>query len=438
MTEQWEKELAVIRMRNNDFMKHNQANYVQYDSNNQLRLRTAIVGNSRVSTAETKDPLDMINSLNQANGTIAISYMNGVSGTGPLADIEAQKSEYIKSNNTYNFNDRKFNYNTSSTDANIKITSPYIWTGKDRDDNDNWCGFNYVPLQNSIAILGNKETGQPLILNYIPSNPSVLLPALKPGEIAISGYGNNYLHFSQSDKITLHCESKEGKTDMDDPNYLDENSNTLKTNVANCTIDIQANANDRMIKIIADEDSNNPNIQYNMYNADARKPDGKQHTKILITPTDIEIVTMNDKNNVTTINITDDGIICKVADNETSTTITQSPKLIKQEYTSDNCEIQEEITEDSIYREVKNKQNGNVTLEQFTSDNYYVETKKFEIKAQDLITLYSEDCIDILNKIVAHDPEGSGKHVDDKAHKITIKGCNVKVINDDYNHGEPC
>lgn len=468
--EQWEADLTVDKMQQQKFMKDNVNNYVNHDNNSDLRLRMAVITNSKVPVAENKDPLDMTQTLNQSRGSVAISYMNGVSGTGPAAGTDIQTSQYIKSNNSYKLADRKFNYDTTSTDANTKLSMPYIWTGQNSDGENTWCGFNYVPLQNSIALMGNKESGQPLILNYVPSNPEILLPALKPGEIAISGYGHNYIHWGQSDKITIHCDSKQGGIDYDDPNYLDPNTNIVKKNAADSSIDIQINANDRMI-LIETKENGQPNNTYNMYNSNTRQPNGNQVTKILITPTDIDIITNGDTNNnntgATHINISDEGIITEVSDNDSQTYIQQTSNCIKQKYMDDKYQIEQELNENSIHRKVQDLKNINKFTEEYIdSENYSIHTTNYHINAEHInmmsdtvdndiiinadtytvngneINLKSEDTIDINVPYGTH-KEGSNQHEEEytegkragqqKKFKININGCNVKI---DANTGE--
>ena len=201
-----------------NWMEHDSRNYFEkvnsnlYITNQVIdpnKLHYAIVGNSRITNYNEKDSIDPTGVINPNIGATTVIWQNGNSN-GIISKEETSGTyEYNKKNNTYDVKNRKQIYDVDTSIPNIKLTSNFLWTG----DNGRSCGFNYSPPNGTILILGMKDTYQPVMLGTVPSNPATLYPILKSGEVSMSGYGNNFIHCGQSDKITLFCGSKAGEID---------------------------------------------------------------------------------------------------------------------------------------------------------------------------------------------------------------------------------
>lgn len=326
---------------NKHFIQQNKNLWLYPDQNASLILRYATIQNPSISNAEEKNSLDLTNVYNPQTGGVTISWFQN-NNSGVVAKEQSSGSwELNKKQNTNDIKDRTQPYNVSSTIPNVRLSSPFIWTG----DDGRCCGFNYVPPNNSIVLMANKEFNQPVMLGFVPSNPSVLYPVLKPGEVSISGYGNNFIHWSQSDKISIYCKSEAGKVDIDDYDYL--KNNTGKVNLADCELEININANDRFIEIKANEDpkdSSNNDFDKNSYNA--KQVNGKQFTKILITPTDIEIRTTDANDNEAYIRIAPDTI---------TQSVTQLNLTTQTQITKDNLEYKIQKEDEILNTKVINQ-----------------------------------------------------------------------------------
>ena len=433
------------------------------DSNSDLRIRLASINNFSEVNYQNKHPLDLTNVYNNNTNRVVIKWLQGNHGGIIAGDIYSGDWIYNPDNDTYKVKDRKDIYTVTSNQPCVDLTSPFIWTGNGRS-----CGFNYVPPNNSIAMIGKRDTGQSLILGYIPSNPKVLYPKLKPGEVSISGYGNNFMHFGQSDQITIYCKSDEGEYDLNDNDY-NLNKENCKKNVSTCELEININANDRFIEILATEDSKNlDNTNYNKLSSYSKPVTGKTTTKIIIRPDGVDM-TSEDKNNSCQLNIWPTQIYKEIR-HESEKTIEQQTKgkiyryiknknkevveesnidKISRMIKKDDKKSIEEMTFDRIYREVYKDDDqksfeeilddkihiktdlfkveaNNIDLNKITSENddIYIKCNSFTVKSKESIKLNSDNTMKLsvpLNKSDIHDE-------DDNEHKITLEGCRIENI----------
>lgn len=396
---------------------------------------------------KNKDPLDIKNTynINTNSGIFKYLYSNGGVSASQYYNTNW---EYISENNQYKVKDRKNYYNIDYSMQCVKVASPFIWTG-----NGNYCGFNFVPPNNTIFILQKDETGRVYANGTIPSNSTIMNnPQLYPGEISISGYGNNYILWNQSDKINIYCKAKEGDIDINDPSHM-ENNNSGKKNVTTCEVEINLNANDRYIEIITREnDENLDNSDYTSFNSYPREPDGKQMSRVIITPTDIELYSENDKEENTRIVQNSNSIIqtlifkeksinqiisenniqtfFKKNDNE-YTKIEQTENYINREVKKRDKTTTEKITEDTVEINTDNYivHASNIELEnhnikkdkiEFDIDEFIVNSKYTTMKSEEETIIHSEDKIDI-NNVIDSDDEDEKVYPDEET-MINIKG----------------
>lgn len=383
--------------------------FLTHDANNGLRLRLATINNSNEQNYLNKDSLDLTNVYDSSTGKVSIKWMRGNHNGAMASECKSGKWEYNKNNNTYTVKDRKPLYTVDSSTPTVTLSSPFIWTG----DNGKSCGFNYVPPNNSICIIGNKETGQPMILGYEASNPAVLYPTLKPGEVSISGYGNNFIHWSQSDKISIYCKSNKGELDKDDSDYID-NKDSCKKNVSDCELEININANDRFIEIIATENNGDPNGDYVKNNKYSRQPNGFQQSKIIITPNDVNIESSDGDGNSTIYQQTSEMIYRKVMKKSTNDD-KFSEETIKNDsitFNTDNFKVNA--------KNIDLNNHGRLKDDVFEIDvrKFIVESKETEMNSSEETTIHSEDIINITVPKEPHPHPG-------KNYTINIYGCHI-------------
>lgn len=142
---------------------------------------------------------------------------------------------------SYNPEDAKFAEQSSSTSQRplVPLTHPFIWVSA-----DNWCGFNHLPPIGAKVIVGFSKNREPYILGYINPQPKLCKPVIRPGEMCIKGYGNNYVHWRQSNKLDLHAGVDEGTLDLDD-------GQGAKTATASNDLWIRMDADNGYIKLSA-------------------------------------------------------------------------------------------------------------------------------------------------------------------------------------------
>ena len=477
--------LANQNKLNQHFNLQNKNLWLFSDNDAALRLRYATIQNASIENAQEKNSLDLTNVYNPNTGGVTISWFQNNNGGVQGKEQSSGNWEVNAEQTNISVKDRQQDYNVASTVPNVRLSSPFIWTG----DNNRCCGFNYIPPNNSIVLTGNKEFNQPVILGYVPSNPAALYPILKPGEISISGYGNNFIHWGQSDKISIYCKSVAGEVDIDDPDYV--KTGTGKLNLANCELEININSNNRFIEIKASEEPGNTStVDINKNSFNEQPLNGDQFTKILITPTDIEIITMDDDNNESYINISSDKITQYVKQldtiTETSTTkeginykITKADSFFDEHPLTNEGNINFNKIDGNIVdnenksnyyitpanMEVNIKDVDNETYYKLDSENVKIKTKHYEVEAEDIkitstenLNLWSDDTMNIAvpsgDKIITrtnidgktitinaeHDSENeheeNPKTHDKYKFSLDISGCNINITGNDSDiHG---
>ena len=256
-------------------------------------LKLAVVQDFRDPNSQNKDPLDQTNIIKDDKVVIKwFRHESGLIGSSYLAG----DWKYIPQNDTYEIKNKKKHYAITSNQLNVTRTYPFIWAEKDKELSiPRCCGINYVPPNGSIAIASQLATGETYLNNYVISNPDALYPVLKPGEISIMGYGNNFIYWGQSDKISIYCKSNEGEYDRDDNNYT-LNKDQCKKNLADCELEININANDRFIEIIAEQNCSNIDKKDSKLNKYSPKLLNYSKTSFIISPSKVEITIKDNKN----------------------------------------------------------------------------------------------------------------------------------------------
>lgn len=221
-----------------------------YDKFGDLRLRLAIIDNHEFKRGKDTefDPLNGRYVLNTNTGKIAIKWIDLPRGVLRPSNLGGEW-RYERHNDSYNPENRDYNeYSIKSRREMVELTHPFLWSNY-----ENYCGFNYLPPVGSIIIVGFRKQGIPLILGYLNSNFKACYPSLKPGEMTMKGFGNNYSHWRWSDKIDINAKSIEGETDLDDPDHKQKSNDGLpvKKNLANSELWLRLNGNDRYIEMIA-------------------------------------------------------------------------------------------------------------------------------------------------------------------------------------------
>jgi len=222
----------------------------QLDKNAEIRLRLALIDNYELKREQDSsyDPINIKDVVNLNTGFVTLRWLDASGGVMRSNDF-AGDWIYNQENSAYNPEDRTLNeWYIQSRREMVQLTYPFMWS-----NTTNYCGMNYIPPVGSIVIVGFRKLGLPIILGFLSNNYKTLYPILKPGEISIKGYGNNYIHNRQSDKLDLTAWSKIGEKDIDDPHKL-------KVNQKNYKMWIRINANDGNINLIARDYGDNSNF----------------------------------------------------------------------------------------------------------------------------------------------------------------------------------
>lgn len=254
------------------------------DKFSDIRIRLAVIDNpeSQRGQYEEIDPLDVKNVINTNNGKVTLKWVDSPGGIIRSQNVGGEWI-YKQEKDKYNPEDRDFQeWNITSQREQVALGHPFIWA-----NNDNYCGFNYLPPVGSTVVVGFRKQGLPIILGYVQTHYQICKPPLKPGEMVLKGYGNNYIHNRWSDKIDIKAWSEEGKPDLDDPS-------NKKTNKSNCTLWIRLNANDRYIELISSENGNG-NGNDNNLNKYPYEIKGESSSKVVINPTSVLIETNGEK-----------------------------------------------------------------------------------------------------------------------------------------------
>ena len=210
------------------------------DEHYAIQLRVATIENplKGVKSPITKDPLDIDQVINDNTGMVCLRYND--LNIGAIQPNGTGK----KINHTISYapEDRTYNENANSdTRPIVPLTHPFIFTNA-----YNWCGMNYLPPVGSKVIIGFGKQHFPYILGYLSEKYMAMNPPLKPGEICIKGWGNNYIHWRWSNKIDIIANATQGSQDLDD-------SSGGKAANASTRVAIQLDADNGMLTLMVGE-----------------------------------------------------------------------------------------------------------------------------------------------------------------------------------------
>jgi hypothetical protein len=251
------------------------------DKFSEIRLRLAIVDNPEIkrNKYEKIDELDEKNIFNYNTGKLTLKWLNMPGGV-----IRPHKMgggwKYIKENDYEKPEERDFSeWEIQSRREMVSLTHPFIWA-----DDENYCGLNYVPPVGSVVVVGFRKHGFPIILGYLQTHYNICYPPLKPGEMTMKGYGNNYIHWRWSDKLDTKVWTKRDKVDLDDPDRE-------KISDTNVTMWLRMNAHDRNIKMSVfetdpPEDSEGKEVEKG---EGQHRIHGTHKTEMIMTPKNLEI-----------------------------------------------------------------------------------------------------------------------------------------------------
>jgi len=284
------------------------SNYDIYNMNkiaiNDVKLKESVIYNCRNNQKNNADDLYisdiyndkkvMIKWAKQEGGAAGNTFNNNVTLSNPNYQYSVLNRQPLI--------DNKHLFHTNNTEPVVNLTYPFLWA-KETENGVNSCGINYIPPRNSRMLTAITDTGIAYGLNYITNaDMSKVEPVLQPGEVSISGYGHNYIHFGHSDKITIFCKSNKNECDRDDCTYFD-NNNDCKKNDSDTQMFIIINANDKIIEIVARDITNkqttNLNIRTN--NVNIKVKDELSHCNTDYSQNSNSIIkTVNNSSNSTT------------------------------------------------------------------------------------------------------------------------------------------
>lgn len=190
----------------------------------EVRLRIGKIDNYLIDRGgEAIDPLDTDRIINMSNGKVVIQWLNYSGGVLRPADYGYPSTgftedwKYDPTSDTKKPEDRTldcYNHEKASAREIVDLTHAFVW-----NNTSNWAGIRSLPPVGSIVVCGFAKNNKTIILGYLQDETGykVSKPYLKPGETIIKGYGNNYIHFRQSDRLDIHVKSEAGKNDIEDP-----------------------------------------------------------------------------------------------------------------------------------------------------------------------------------------------------------------------------
>lgn len=228
----WSAQKATADFYKSQYFSNRKPVNVDSEGNDDFRIRVGIIDNYMIErNGKIEDPLNIDRVINMKNGKVAIrwlSYNGGMLRSDSYGYPSAgypQDWKYIPSKDSKYPEKRTldcYNHDKASDREILDLSHAFIWANE-----DNWCGINSLPPVGTKVAIGFLKNNQPVILSCIQTNYKVCKPYLKPGETLIKGYGNNYVHFRQSNKIDIHADSIKGKIDIDDPRKKDTYPNTI-------------------------------------------------------------------------------------------------------------------------------------------------------------------------------------------------------------------
>lgn len=192
----------------------------------EVRIRLAQIDNYNIKRDNTfSSPLDTDHVLNMKTGKVTLRWMYYPGGDcrsdeyGYPSEGFDEDWKYDANKDVKNPEERTldcYNHDKASNKETVPLTHSFIWS-----NSKNWCGTNYLPPVGSVVIVGFAKNNIPYILGYLQTNYEICKPYLKPGEILTKGYGNNYIHWRQSNKLDIFAGSNIGEVDLDDPDKID-------------------------------------------------------------------------------------------------------------------------------------------------------------------------------------------------------------------------
>ena len=262
----------------------NKFNEPKLDEN---RIRLAIIDNYLIDRHGDIDPLKTDHIINMKTGKVVIKWIEYNGGVirpeqfgYPNVGYPEDWEYYPELDNKYP-EDRTlncYNHDKASEKEMLDLSSAFIWS-----NGKNWCGINYMPPVGSIVIVGFKKNNIPVILGFMQSDYKACNP-LKPGEMMIKGFGDNYTHWRWSNKLDTRVSCKKGDIDLDDPYKKQTYQNDIElwqrfdTYTQNITFDAKnLNTNTRTIVEIRPE-------SFNV---------GNNKSKLLVSNTDIYSIVGN-------------------------------------------------------------------------------------------------------------------------------------------------
>lgn len=205
-----------------------------------MRLRVGVVDNPTYYRPEGAPlhPLNPIGIVNTQTGKICVRWLEMKGGLIQKEKVDGKMKTSVK----YLSDHGEYGeiYEDTKNREILTLTHPFIWA-----TNKNWCGFHYLPPVGSIVVVGFRKNNLPVLLGFIQSNYKAC-HKIKLGEIMIKGYGHNYTHWKQSDRLEHKVWAIINEHDLDDPNKT-------KVNDANCNGRILMDANDKFIRLDIDE-----------------------------------------------------------------------------------------------------------------------------------------------------------------------------------------
>lgn len=192
----------------------------------EVRLRLAQIDNYELDRSNgVSDPLDITKVVNMNTGKVTLRWMYYNGGQMKSSEFAYPSDGYTEDWNYDSTKDSKYpedrtldcyNHDKASDRETVQLTHAFLWS-----NSNNWCGMNYLPPVGSIVVVGFARDNKPLILGYLNNSYETCKPYLKPGEIMMKGYGNNYIHWRQSNKLDIFAGCTNGEIDIDDPSKTD-------------------------------------------------------------------------------------------------------------------------------------------------------------------------------------------------------------------------
>ena len=214
--------------------------YRGIEKNSEIVLRLAVIDNPELNRPSPigMDPTDVGGVVNDSTGKVCLRWLGmsgGVVNPGPASVKQPEVT-------SYNPEDRKLSETATGSEKElVPLTYPFLWVGT-----DNWCGYNYLPPIGAKVIVGFSKNGYPQILGYLNPHYKICTPYLRPGEVVHKGYGNNYVHLRQSNKLDVKVWANAGDADVDDPTGE-------KTAAADCTLWVRMDADNGHLEISAND-----------------------------------------------------------------------------------------------------------------------------------------------------------------------------------------